>query len=146
MQIVNTPREKGAKAGESLYEVFYIDYGNQEQVPLSRLRPLDPTVASPAQGLATLCTLAHIRVPELDGDCGEEAAEFLSECVVNKPLQMKVEDKDTSGGKVKGQGTGPILSVTLIDPASSKSIQSLMLEVSAHMLLNMSRPWTIAVF
>jgi len=120
----------GPPSGKSEYEVFYIDYGNQETVPLSRLRPLDPSVASPAQGLAQLCSLAHIKVPELQDDCGEEAAEFLSECVANKPLLMKVEDKDTTGGKVKGQGTGPCLIVTLIDPASSKTIQSLMLEVS----------------
>lgn len=130
MQIVNTPRVTGAPTGKSEYEVFYIDYGNQEMVPLSRLRPLDPSVSAPAQGLAQLCSLAHIRVPELEDDCGEEAAEFLSECVANKPLLMKVEDKDTSGGKVKGQGTGTQLIVTLIDPASSKTIQSLMLEVS----------------
>lgn len=130
VQVVNAPRGTGAPTAKSEYEVFYVDYGNQEMVPLSRLRPLDPSVSSPAQGLATLCSLAHIRVPELEEDCGEEAAEFLSECVANKPLLMKVEDKDTSGGKVKGKGTGPRSIVTLIDPESSRTIQSLMLEVS----------------
>lgn len=130
MQIVNAPRQTGAPTAKSEYEVFYIDYGNQETVPLSRLRPMDPAVSSPAQGLAMFCSLAHIRVPELEEDCGEEAAEFLSDCVANKPLLMKVEDKDTSGGKVKGKGTGPRSIVTLIDPESSRTIQSLMLEVS----------------
>ncbi|KAG0567867.1 hypothetical protein KC19_7G168000 [Ceratodon purpureus] len=126
--IVNAPRQSGAPTAKSEYEVFYIDYGNQEMVPLSRLRPLDPSVSSPAQGLAMLCSLAHIRVPELEEDCGEEAAEFLSDCVANKPLLMKVEEKDTSGGKVKGKGTGPRSIVTLIEPESSRTIQSLMLE------------------
>lgn len=130
MQVVNAPRQSGAPTAKSEYEVFYIDYGNQEMVPLSRLRPLDPSVSSPAQGLAMLCSLAHIRVPELEEDCGEEAAEFLSDCVANKPLLMKVEEKDTSGGKVKGKGTGPRSIVTLIEPESSRTIQSLMLEVS----------------
>jgi len=137
--IVNTPRVTGPPSGKSEYEVFYIDYGNQETVPLSRLRPLDPSVATPAQGLAQLCSLAHIKVPELQDDCGEEAAEFLSECVANKPLLMKVEDKDTTGGKVKGQGTGPCLIVTLIDPASSKTIQSLMLEDGLAKLEKLNR-------
>ena len=131
VQIVNAPRQTGAPTAKSEYEVFYIDYGNQEMVPLSQLRPLDPAVASPVQGLATLCSLAHIRVPELEEDCGEEAAEFLSECVANKPLLMKVEERDTSGGKVKGKGTGPVSIVTLIDPESSRTIQSLMVEVRA---------------
>jgi hypothetical protein len=143
VQVVNAPRGTGAPTAKSEYEVFYMDYGNEEMVPLSRLRPLDPSVSSPAQGLATLCSLAHIRVPELEEDCGEEAAEFLSECVANKPLLMKVEDKDTSGGKVKGKGTGPRSIVTLIDPESSRTIQSLMLEVSlgACRLLGMCFCW-----
>lgn len=126
--IVNSPRQGTAITAKSLYEVFYIDYGNQESIPLSRLRPLDPSVSSPAQGLAQLCRLAHIRVPELEDDFGEEAAEYLSDLVANKSLLMKVEDKDTTGGKVRGKGTGTCLIVTLIDPASSKTIQSLMLE------------------
>lgn len=130
VQIVNSPRQGTAITAKSLYEVFYIDYGNQESIPLSRLRPLDPSVSSPAQGLAQLCRLAHIRVPELEDDFGEEAAEYLSDLVANKSLLMKVEDKDTTGGKVRGKGTGTCLIVTLIDPASSKTIQSLMLEVS----------------
>lgn len=134
MQIVNSPRVTGAPSGKSEYEVFYIDYGNQEMVPLSWLRPLDPSVLVPAQGLAQLCSLAHIKVPELEDDCGEEAAEFLLDCVANKPLMMKIEDKDTKGGRVKGRGTGHHLVVTLSDPESSKTIQSLMLEVSLEWL------------
>lgn len=60
------------------FEVFYIDYGNQEAVTYSQLRPLDPSV-SLAPGLAQLCSLAYIKVPDLEEDCGPEAAEFF-EC------------------------------------------------------------------
>lgn len=112
---------------------------------MSRLRPLDPSVSSPAQGLAQLCSLAHIKVPELEEDFGQEAAEFLSEMVGNKDLLMKVEEKDTTGGKVKGQGTGPLMIVTLIEKTSSKTIQSLMLEVSVpHFMIEV--PNSIPLF
>jgi staphylococcal nuclease domain-containing protein 1 len=42
---------------------------------------------------------------------------------------MIVEEKDTTGGKVKGQGTGPRLIVTLIEQETNKSIQAILLEV-----------------
>ncbi|KAK4755127.1 hypothetical protein SAY87_008884 [Trapa incisa] len=127
--IVNVPR--GALASpQDMFEVFYIDYGNQEGVPYSRLRPLDPAVsAGPA--LAQLCRLAYIKVPSLEEDFGQEAAEFFSENTLNssKEFVATVEERDTSGGKVKGQGTGTVLVVTLSASDSEESINAAMLEV-----------------
>lgn len=40
-----------------------------------------------------------------------------------------VEERDTSGGKVKGQGTGTILVVTLVDVEAGSSINAAMLQV-----------------
>lgn len=114
---------------------------------MSRLRPLDPSVSSPAQGLAQLCSLAHIKVPELEEDFGQEAAEFLFEIVGNKDFLMKVEEKDTTGGKVKGQGSGPLMIVTLIEKTSSKTIQSLMLEVSfPHLMFVLTCYYTFVLW
>lgn len=110
--------------------MFYIDYGNQEIIPYSQLRPLDSSVSS-APGLAQLCTLAYIKVPSLEEDFGHEAAECFSDMTLNssKELRAVIEDKDTSGGKVKGQGTGTVLIVTLIDVESESSINAAMLKV-----------------
>lgn len=115
---------------KDVFEVFYIDYGNQETVPYSQLRPLDPSVSS-ATGLAQLCTLAYVKVPNLEEDFGQEAAEYLSACTLNssRELRAMIEDRDTSGGKVKGQGTGTVLIVTLVDVEASSSINAAMLEV-----------------
>ncbi|KAL5979958.1 Translin-1 [Asimina triloba] len=126
--IVGTPRG-AVESSNDQFEVFYIDYGNQETVPYAQLRPLDPSVSS-APGLAQLCSLAYIKVPTLEEDFGLEAAEYLSECILNNSKQFRavVEERDTSGGKVKGQGTGTILSVTLADAEAGSSINDAMLQ------------------
>lgn len=72
--IVNAPRG----SPQDKYEVFYIDYGNQEVVPFSQLQPLDSSLAA-APGLAQLCSLAYVKVPSLKDDFGQEAVEYLSE-------------------------------------------------------------------
>ncbi|XP_057970333.1 ribonuclease TUDOR 1-like [Malania oleifera] len=126
--IVNAPRG-AVESPHDKFEVFYIDYGNQEAVPYSELRPLDPSVSS-AAAIAQLCSLAFIKVPSLEEDFGQEAAEFLSEITLNssKELRAVVEERDTSGGKVKGQGTGTILFVTLSGVENEDSINAAMLK------------------
>jgi staphylococcal nuclease domain-containing protein 1 len=125
--IVNGPR--AVESPNDKFEVFYIDYGNQEVVPYSRIRPADPSVSA-ATALAQLCNLAFIKVPNLEDDFGHEAAEYLSECLLSSSKQYRamIEERDTSGGKSKGQGTGTILSVTLVDAETETSINAAMLE------------------
>lgn len=128
MKIVNAPRGPVQSEKDS-FEVFYIDYGNQEVVTYSQLRPIEPSVAA-APGLAQLCTLAYIKVPEVEEDFGQEAAEYLSDLLLgSKEFRAKIEDKDASGGKVKGQGTGTVLSVTLVAVDGEISVNAAMLKV-----------------
>lgn len=126
--IVSGPRG-AVESPNDKFEVFYIDYGNQEIVPYSRLRPLDPSVSS-APGLAQLCCLAYIKVPNLEDDFGQEAAEYLSECTMNnsKEFRAMIEERDTSGGKARGQGSGTVLMVTLVDVEAEVSINATMLQ------------------
>ncbi|MCO5577351.1 hypothetical protein L7F22_031180 [Adiantum nelumboides] len=134
--VVNAPWQAASKDG---YEVFYIDYGNQEKVPLSRLRPLDSSISFGTPGLALLLNFAYVRIPELEEDYGQEAAEYLSSLIGDKVFMAKVMEKDTSGGKVKGQGTGTKLSVFLYDVDPGKSINSLMLQAGYARIVKKNR-------
>lgn len=126
--IVNGPGDK-ISSEKDTYEVFYIDYGNQETVTYSQIRPINPSMSS-APGLAQLCSLAYIKVPSLEEDYGQEAAFYLSELTLNGPKEFKavIEEKDTSGGKVKGQGTGTVFAVTLIETSDDSSVNAAMLK------------------
>ncbi|XP_050376067.1 ribonuclease TUDOR 1 [Argentina anserina] len=125
--IVNAPRG-AVESSKDNFEVFYIDYGNKENVPYSQLRPLDSSVSS-APGSAQLCGLAYLKVPTLDEEYGEEAAQFLCEYALSKEFSAMIEERDLSGGnKVKGQGTGPVLLVTLVAPNEDISINAAMLQ------------------
>ncbi|GLT39904.1 hypothetical protein SLA2020_140700 [Shorea laevis] len=126
--IVNAPRG-GVQSPTDKFEVFYIDYGNQEEVVYSQLRPLDSSVSA-APALAQLCSLAYIKVPGLEDEYGTEAAQFLSEQTMGSTheFRAKVEDRDTSGGKVKGQGSGTVLIVTLVAVDAEISVNAAILQ------------------
>lgn len=129
VKVVNVPRGP-VQSPKDVFEVFYIDYGNQEEVQYSQLRPLDPSVSA-APGLAQLCSLAYIKIPNLEEDFGQEAAEYLSELTLSsgKEFRAMVEERDTTGGKVKGQGTGTITAVTLVAVDAEISVNAAMLQV-----------------
>ena len=127
VKIVNSP---GGAIGssEDKFEVFYIDYGNQEMVEYSQLRPLDSSISS-SLGLAQLCSLAYVTVPRVEEAYGKEAALSLCDHVLGKEFRAIIEDKHTLGGKGKGPGTGTIHIVTLGDTEAELSINAVMLKV-----------------
>ncbi|KAF9914354.1 hypothetical protein BX616_008467 [Lobosporangium transversale] len=89
-------------------EVIYVDYGNSETIPLSRICPL-PAQCNSLPQLAHEAVLSFIKVPELKADYGEEAARRFAEMVKGRPLVGVVEQREHN-----------VMHLTLYDPAISQ--------------------------
>lgn len=82
---------------EQKLHLRYIDFGNEEVVPKTRVRKAkDPSLFS-IEPLAIEARLAFIDVPGLDEDYGREAAVYLSQLCMGKELEAKIHGKDEAG-------------------------------------------------
>jgi len=94
-----------------LYKVLYIDYGNSELLPGTRIRPLAPTYHSP--GKAKEAALAFVKASSIDSDWGREAQALLKDLTQGKKLMASVEYRE--------EGT---IYLTLGDPESGIHINA----------------------
>jgi len=109
-------RAKVTKLHGSEAEVKYIDYGNTEIVPFSRISKLDAAHAAlPAQ--AQLSQLAFLRAPGINEDFGEDSADYLRELVYEKAVQANIEYKEND-----------TLYLTLYDTETDVFVNSAMVE------------------
>ncbi|XP_068255128.1 tudor domain-containing protein 1 [Nyctibius grandis] len=81
-----------AYVSEDTVLVSYIDYGNFEVLPLTRLRPMIPRLMDlPAQAIR--CTLAGVKPPL--GAWTTKAISFMKQLVKDKVFTVKVVDKES---------------------------------------------------
>ncbi|KAF7589943.1 hypothetical protein BBP40_003482 [Aspergillus hancockii] len=93
-------------------EVVYIDFGNAEVLPWSRLRPLtQPFSVQKLRAQAADAVLSLVQLPGA-GDYLEDAAGYLEEQLYNRELVANVDYVSPDG----------LLHVTLMDPAESKNL------------------------
>ncbi|XP_071604056.1 tudor domain-containing protein 1 isoform X1 [Heliangelus exortis] len=97
---------------EDAVSVGYIDYGNLEVLPLSRLRPMAPRLAGlPAQAIR--CTLAGVKPPL--GGWTSEAISIMKQLVNDKVLTIKVVGKESYGSVVELVDASLIPAINLSD-------------------------------
>jgi len=89
-------RARIEKAGNDEYKVFYIDYGNSEILPSSRIRKLSNEFKA-LKPQAVEAVLAYLKTPPIEDDMGKEAAEFLRELVWGKTMMANVEKREQNG-------------------------------------------------
>ncbi|XP_053805220.1 tudor domain-containing protein 1 isoform X2 [Vidua chalybeata] len=100
-----------AYASEDTVLVDYMDYGNSDSLPLSRLRPIIPSLMDlPAQAIR--CSLAGVKPPL--GAWTSEGISYMKKLVKDKVLTVKVVDKESSKSMVEltdASGT-PVINVS----------------------------------
>ncbi|KAF2272347.1 uncharacterized protein EI97DRAFT_484005 [Westerdykella ornata] len=113
-------------------EVVYIDYGNSEVLPWSRLRPLTQPQFSPQTKLkaqAVDAQLSFIQLPAKD-EYRSETIDFINHEIANRQLVANVDAVDKDGS----------LWVTLFDPSASQSAdESLNAEIVSEGLASVPR-------
>lgn len=93
-------------------EVLYIDFGNSETLPSSRVRAL-PENFKQLKAQAHEATLSFVQSPERDADYGIEAVERFRELTANKQLVANVDARE-----------GNVMCLTLYDFAKSTSAEA----------------------
>jgi staphylococcal nuclease domain-containing protein 1 len=117
-------------------EVVYIDYGNSETIPWSRLRPLSQSEFLPSKlkPQAVEAQLAFIQLPG-NSEYLADAVSFISQETADRELVARVEATEKDG----------MLWVTLYNPDQSKdgteSINADILSEGLAMVPKKLRPW-----
>ncbi|KAK3834000.1 MAG: tudor domain-containing protein [Linnemannia gamsii] len=99
--IRNVPESKSV-------EVIYVDYGNSETLPLTRVVPL-PSQFSSLPQQAQEAVLSYVKVPEIKDDFGIEAANRFRDLVSGHQLVGVVEQREHN-----------VMHLTLYDPKVSQ--------------------------
>ncbi|KAI9318980.1 hypothetical protein BX666DRAFT_1876151 [Dichotomocladium elegans] len=122
-------RAKVRRVSTSGVEVIYIDYGNSEFIPITRVRPL-PDQFKALKPQAQEAVLSFVKGPNREDDFGDESLECLRDLTGGKQLVANIDAHE-----------GGVLCLTLYDPSTSSDAQaSLNLEMvrSGALLVNPS--------
>lgn len=98
-------RVKRSSAVKREAQVYFIDYGNEETVPFSRLRPLDAKFKA-LPGQAQEARLSFVKILPRSNEYGGEAWRFFSEIAVGRKLVANIDQRE-----------GNLLHLRLIDPS-----------------------------
>lgn len=103
-------------------EVRFVDYGDEETVPFSRIRPLDVKFRSlPPQ--AAEARLSFVQLIPLDKDYGQEALDRFRELAEGRKLVANIDQKE-----------GSLLHLRLIDPSDPNSASDPLACLNADLL------------
>ncbi|NXH09850.1 TDRD1 protein, partial [Bucco capensis] len=100
-----------ACVSEDTVTVGYIDYGNVEVLPLTRLRPMIPTLMElPAQAIR--CSLAGVKPPL--GTWTSKAVSFMKKLVKDKVFTIKVVDQKSYRSVVEliDESVTPVINIS----------------------------------
>lgn len=101
--------------------VYFIDYGNEETVPFSRLRPIDTKFKS-LPGQAKEARLSFVKLPPRDSEYGAEAWRRFNDLAFERKLVANIDQKDN------------LLHLRLIDPTDPQAAENPLACLNADLL------------
>ena len=114
------------RVGDKPVGVFYCDFGNCEEVPFCRLRPLkDASVTTTTiPPMANFCALSYLKIPRIDSDYGYQAATCVGDLLSGRVFYAKIDARDRSPTTKPWQADAPpTFTVTLFrDEDTTESI------------------------
>ena len=112
-------------------EVYFVDYGNRELVPFSRLKPLNSEFAK-LSAQAIPCSMAEIAPGGGGAEWSDEAAEILFELVNGKSLVAQIKGHTDLSKKAFSVGGDKILEVSLIDSMTVIEVELIRHNLAVH--------------
>ncbi|KAL1728856.1 hypothetical protein EV714DRAFT_252339 [Schizophyllum commune] len=103
-------------------EVTFIDYGNQDTIPFSAIRPLDPKFRS-LPGQAHDARLSFIKLPAPDSEYHPEAVDRFRALCEGRKLIANIDQRE-----------GNLLHLRLIDPTDPQSAEDPLACINADLL------------
>ncbi|KAI0243762.1 hypothetical protein L0F63_000717 [Massospora cicadina] len=116
--------------GTKSAEVIYLDYGNVETLPTSRLRPL-PEKFTTLRPQALEARLAYLHTPTLEEDYGPEAFEWLKDQLEGKEFEASIA--------LRSQGVAHVVLFTDPKLLIAKSINAQLIQAGYGVLLSPKR-------
>ena len=97
------------RVGDKPVGVFYCDFGNCEEVPFCRLRPLkDASVTTTTiPPMANFCALSYLKIPRIDSDYGYQAATCVGDLLSGRVFYAKIDARDRSPTTKPWQADAP---------------------------------------
>lgn len=102
-------RVKRASGIKKEAHVYFIDYGNEETMPFSRIRPLDAKFKN-ISGQAKEARLSFVKLPPRDTEYGGEAWRRFGDLTIGRKLVANVDQRE-----------GNLAHLRLIDPSDPNS-------------------------
>ena len=84
---------------EHIYEIFFIDYGNMNDVIIKRIKKLETDFIK-YPPLAHRCSLSYIKVPKIDKTFGPEAADYFKQMLWGKECLISIYDENDASYKI----------------------------------------------
>lgn len=108
------------RIGDKPVRVFYCDYGNTEELPFKRLRPLKDAglTLNALPPMANFCALSSVKIPRIDSDYGYAAASRVGELLSGRLFHARIDARDRfPTSKPWESGAAPAFTLALFPSA-----------------------------